>query len=377
MYTSVEEGGQEGGGRGRAGRRSGAMRGREKRSREYILSIKEACSVYALRAPPLLFAFFATRVFLWPSGCSPCLSPLPSPPFASLSLSPLWTGLHILAMDLHNPPRPGQPSRVAPLHHTSPRQPASPLSPSTSRTPQPLPHRFAHIQDVYDEKAHPTQLHDLQTGPRPGLTTDMSPIAGPSSLSRSQASSPSSSIPPWIRSQRMHHPRPSQYNPPFSPAPCPIASSWASPSASSLSSSPYASSISPSYTLPRSLRIANIIKPWIPIILYAITTLGFLVAVSFWKVEVFQGKHLLATAIHSERHVYIVHVAIAIGLDDLSRWLKSDTYQGYAVIFALIFITTIREYSRFHYSIIRQFCCTLKALSCDPNFEIDMSMPYR
>ncbi|KAI1792892.1 hypothetical protein LXA43DRAFT_296200 [Ganoderma leucocontextum] len=217
-------------------------------------------------------------------------------------------------MDLHISPR--APSRPPPLHPTPPRQPASPLSPSTSRTSQPLPHRFAHIQDVYDEKAHPTQLQDLSIGHRPGLTTDMSPIAGPSSLSRSQASSPISSIPPWIRSQRMH-PHPSQLHQPFSPAPCPIASSWPSPSGSSLSPSPFTPSISSPYTLPRSLRIANLIKPWIPIILYIITTLGFLVAVSFWKVEVFQG------------------------LDDLSRWLKSDTYQGYAVIFALIFVTTI------------------------------------
>ena len=88
MYTSVEEGGQEGGGRGRAGRRSGAMRGREKRSREYILSIKEACSVYALQASELL----------------PCSSPS-SPPGSSsgplaalLAFSPFL--LHLLPLCL-------------------------------------------------------------------------------------------------------------------------------------------------------------------------------------------------------------------------------------------------------------------------------------
>ncbi|KAI9067593.1 hypothetical protein FKP32DRAFT_1563443 [Trametes sanguinea] len=134
----------------------------------------------------------------------------------------------------------------------------------------------------------------------------MTSLPGPS-FSRSQAPSPVSSIPPWIRSQRPPHSRPSHLQPPFSPAPCPIASSWASP-ASLHSSSPY--------TRPRGLRIANLIKPWIPIILYIMTTLGFLAAVSFWKVEVFQG------------------------LDELSHWLQSDTYLGYAVIFALIFITT-------------------------------------
>jgi len=47
------------------------------------------------------------------------------------------------------------------------------------------------------------------------------------------------------------------------------------------------------------------------------TSLGFVAAISFWKVEVFQG------------------------LDALSHWLQSDIYLGYAVIFSLIFITTI------------------------------------
>ncbi|EKM59688.1 uncharacterized protein PHACADRAFT_250345 [Phanerochaete carnosa HHB-10118-sp] len=69
-------------------------------------------------------------------------------------------------------------------------------------------------------------------------------------------------------------------------------------------------------TRPRGLLIANLLKPWTPIILYAITTLGFLVAISFWKAEVFGG------------------------LDKLSRWLKSDEYIGYASIFILIFLTT-------------------------------------
>ncbi|KAI0751382.1 hypothetical protein C8Q80DRAFT_1098216 [Daedaleopsis nitida] len=208
-------------------------------------------------------------------------------------------------MDSHNAPyRPGQPSRV------SLSRPVSP-APATSSSPyvHPQPHPFIHLQEVYDDKAGLSQRDDMSKRPA-GQTLDMSPIAGPS-FSRSQASSPVSSIPPWIRSQRTHHPRPLQQ--PFSPAPCPIASSWASPSSLSTSS---AASISPTYTRPRSLRIANLIKPWIPIILYIITTLGFLVVVAFWKVEVFQG------------------------LDELSRWLKSDTYLGYAVIFALIFITT-------------------------------------
>lgn len=33
-----------------------------------------------------------------------------------------------------------------------------------------------------------------------------------------------------------------------------------------------------------------------------------------------------------------------LGLDQLSQWLKSEEELGYAVIFSLIFLTTIREY---------------------------------
>ncbi|PSR73647.1 hypothetical protein PHLCEN_2v10566 [Hermanssonia centrifuga] len=86
------------------------------------------------------------------------------------------------------------------------------------------------------------------------------------------------------------------------------------------SSTPFSISSRPApsiaYTRPRGLRITNLFKPWIPIILYAITSLGFLAAIAFWKTEVFEG------------------------LDEFSRWLKSDEYVGYAAIFLLIFITT-------------------------------------
>lgn len=99
------------------------------------------------------------------------------------------------------------------------------------------------------------------------------------------------------RSQQLHVPAP----PSLTASPV-IPSSWTAPI--------------PSYTRPRGLRIANLLRPWIPIILYALTSLGFLVAISFWKIEVFEG------------------------LDALSHWLQSDVYIGYSVIFLLIFITT-------------------------------------
>ena len=266
-----------------------------------------------------------------------------SPPL-TLPRSPrwIWTGLQS-AMDSHHlPTRPGQPSRLAIARPQSPAQPA-PSSPqaSSSRQAHPQPHRFAHIQEVvYDEKkAGPVQLEDLSKWPS-GRSRDMSPIAGPSSHSRAPVASPVSSIPPWIRSQRPHHPRPLPFQPPFSPAPCPIASSW--PSSTSISST---SSPSPTshYTRPRGLRIANLIKPWIPIILYIITTLAFLVAVSFWKVEVFQGALIPRSTAVDTGCSHCMHDPIMTGLDELSRWLKSDTYLGYAVIFTLIFVTTFRK----------------------------------
>jgi len=53
-----------------------------------------------------------------------------------------------------------------------------------------------------------------------------------------------------------------------------------------------------------------------PIILYALTSLGFLVAIACFKTELFNA------------------------LDYLSSWLRSDELFGYAVLFLLIFLTT-------------------------------------
>jgi hypothetical protein len=40
---------------------------------------------------------------------------------------------------------------------------------------------------------------------------------------------------------------------------------------------------------PRKIRLCSIIKPWLPVLAYLSTSLGFLVAVAFWKSQVFQG----------------------------------------------------------------------------------------
>jgi len=62
--------------------------------------------------------------------------------------------------------------------------------------------------------------------------------------------------------------------------------------------------------------MTNLIRPWLPIIFYAITSLGFLVAILFYKAQLFTA------------------------LDELSRWLQADPTYGQAVLFFLIFLTT-------------------------------------
>jgi uncharacterized membrane protein YdjX (TVP38/TMEM64 family) len=53
------------------------------------------------------------------------------------------------------------------------------------------------------------------------------------------------------------------------------------------------------------------------LILYGITSLGFVIAIAFYRTELFTY------------------------LDELSVWLRSDEQYGYAILFSLIFITTI------------------------------------
>ncbi|KAJ3853009.1 hypothetical protein EV368DRAFT_39798 [Lentinula lateritia] len=84
---------------------------------------------------------------------------------------------------------------------------------------------------------------------------------------------------------------------------------------------------SQSYIRPRGLRITNLIRPWLPIILYALTSLIFLIAIAFYKAEVFSGKLKNSTS-------------LITALDELSRWLQADKTYGQAVLFFLIFLTT-------------------------------------
>lgn len=50
------------------------------------------------------------------------------------------------------------------------------------------------------------------------------------------------------------------------------------------------SSLPTRYVRPRSLRICNLLKQWSPLLAYGATSLGFLLAITFWKTEVFDGK---------------------------------------------------------------------------------------
>ncbi|KAG8763435.1 hypothetical protein FRC11_003920 [Ceratobasidium sp. 423] len=58
------------------------------------------------------------------------------------------------------------------------------------------------------------------------------------------------------------------------------------------------------------------LKPWIPMLIWAFSSIAFLVAITYYKSEVFTG------------------------LDELSQWLQAQGYQGQFILFFLIFITT-------------------------------------
>ncbi len=60
-------------------------------------------------------------------------------------------------------------------------------------------------------------------------------------------------------------------------------------------------------------------RVWLSFGAWGATSIGFILAIAFWKKEVFTG------------------------LDNLSHWLATGGFRGYAIIFFLIFVTTIRE----------------------------------
>jgi len=58
------------------------------------------------------------------------------------------------------------------------------------------------------------------------------------------------------------------------------------------------------------------LQTWTPLVLWLLTTIGFFLAITVWRTELFQA------------------------LDDFSKYLKADIYYGYSIIFTCIFITT-------------------------------------
>lgn len=92
------------------------------------------------------------------------------------------------------------------------------------------------------------------------------------------------------------------------------------PASSSAALPSYPSSYSSYSSSVRRMLLVERIRPWLPFLAYAATTLGFALAIAFWRNEVF-GR-----------------------LDELAQWLRAEESTGYAVMFFLIFLTCIRKY---------------------------------
>ncbi|KAF5388037.1 hypothetical protein D9615_000235 [Tricholomella constricta] len=198
-----------------------------------------------------------------------------------------------------------EPNCRPPSLNLSPSSPARPISTS----PSPLhrhsqsPFRYTQLDqnsDDMDEKSTP--LTDLvgtperQTSPGPSVRQQhrslskngyLTPTSQHQTAKSHPVSSPAQNYSPFLR----------QPSPHFAP-------------------NRTHSHTSSTYTRPRGLRIANLIRPWIPLILYAFTSLAFVAAIAFYRDEVFSR------------------------LDELSHWLQSDKQIGYTTLFLLIFLTT-------------------------------------
>ena len=170
---------------------------------------------------------------------------------------------------LHFPTRPGQPM----VPHAQPTR-TSPARSQQQKSHQPPRHSSLHIMKEYtDEKVDPSFVPTSSShcsAPRGSLphicTLSISQPGAPCSR---QLCSSHSSHPSHFSHSHSHSLSHNSTSHPYS-----VSTRTAS---------------SPAYTRPRGLRIANLLKPWIPIILYAITSLGFVAAISLWKAEVFEG----------------------------------------------------------------------------------------
>ncbi|KAI0254306.1 hypothetical protein BJV78DRAFT_66122 [Lactifluus subvellereus] len=156
---------------------------------------------------------------------------------------------------------------------------------STPITPQPPTHSFHHRsrslshyprfeESLVDEK--PRSNSAARTSPtKSDARTQWAAVDEPPSLRHQSRPSAAASL----RHLTSHHCSASLDHPP-SPIPHPTRSHVALPSPSL-----HTGYLHP----PRKIRLCSIIKPWLPVLAYLSTSLGFLVAIAFWKTQVFQG----------------------------------------------------------------------------------------
>jgi len=142
-------------------------------------------------------------------------------------------------------------------------------SPSPSRLP-----RFE--ESSVNEKSRSDGV--ARTPPTKAETNASSRIATPDSHSFHHQSRPSSVA--SLRHLTTHHQ--GSASPDYSLSPIPdIASSHFALPLPSL----HSGYLHP----PRKIRLCSIVKPWLPVLAYLSTSLGFLVAIAFWKTQVFEG----------------------------------------------------------------------------------------
>lgn len=169
---------------------------------------------------------------------------------------------------LHHLPSRGRPSRF--IAQAAPARPVS-TSPAPQQHSQ-SPFRYVHFEQSSSEKQRlEEKSHDHLSSSRSNRVHTLSSASPSQTFSQPSTSCPSSS--------RRGSPacRPTMRRTPTEPT-----NMFASPHPSLHSNHPHA----------RRLRLHSLLRPWLPLILYLCTTLGFLLAIAFWKEEVFQGAYI-------------------------------------------------------------------------------------
>ncbi|KAA1466145.1 hypothetical protein DENSPDRAFT_830893 [Dentipellis sp. KUC8613] len=178
----------------------------------------------------------------------------------------------------------------------------APIPTTTTTSPQPQASvRYVDV-GLVNEKV---DIHEIpsDTPPQPKEEVDHQLSPHPRTPSRQSS----------LQSHRSSSPSACRHAPSI---PCSAPTPYPTAPSPSLFASPQPSLHSYYTHAPRRLRFYALIRPWIPLLLYLSTSLGFLIAIAFWKTEVFTA------------------------LDELSAWLKDDAHFGFGVLFCLIFLTT-------------------------------------